>query len=53
MEIKKEDIKNTNLEPETFDIITCNPPYFEVKEKSKFNKNKYSTSNQIIFWVLS
>ena len=37
------DIKNIDLNPETFDIITCNPPYFEVKEKSKFNKNDYKT----------
>ena len=26
-----------------FDIITCNPPYFEVKETSRFNKNDYKT----------
>lgn len=26
-----------------YDIITCNPPYFEVKESSKFNKNDYKT----------
>ncbi len=43
IEIINEDIKETNLRPETFDIITCNPPYFEVKEKSKFNKNDYKT----------
>lgn len=41
--IINEDIKKTNLKSETFDIITCNPPYFEVKEKSKFNKNDYKT----------
>ena len=29
--------------PEFFDIITCNPPYFEVKETSRFNKNDYKT----------
>ena len=28
---------------EYFDIITCNPPYFEVLETSKFNKNDYKT----------
>ncbi len=32
-----------HAEPETFDIITCNPPYFEVKETSKLNKNDYKT----------
>ena len=26
-----------------FDIITCNPPFFKVNEKSKFNKNDYKT----------
>ena len=29
--------------PESFDIITCNPPYFEVSETSRFNKNDYKT----------
>lgn len=29
--------------PEYFDIITCNPPYFEASDKSKFNKNDYKT----------
>lgn len=28
---------------EYYDIITCNPPYFEVKKTSKFNKNDYKT----------
>lgn len=41
--IINEDIKNNTYETETFDIITCNPPYFEVKDKSKFNKNDYKT----------
>ena len=31
------------MTPEYFDIITCNPPYFEVKENSRFNKNDYKT----------
>ena len=26
--------------PEYYDIITCNPPYFEVKKTSKFNKKE-------------
>lgn len=41
--IINDDIKNNTYETETFDIITCNPPYFEVKENSKFNKNDYKT----------
>lgn len=41
--IINDDIKNNTFETETFDIITCNPPYFEVKNKSKFNKNDYKT----------
>ena len=41
--IINDDIKNNTYETETFDIITCNPPYFEVKDKSKFNKNDYKT----------
>lgn len=43
--IINEDIKKyyKNATPEYFDIITSNPPYFEVKETSKFNKNDYKT----------
>ena len=41
--IINDDIKKNTYETETFDIITCNPPYFEVKDKSKFNKNDYKT----------
>lgn len=43
--IINEDIKEyvKSAKPEFFDIITCNPPYFEVKETSKFNKNDYKT----------
>ena len=41
--IINDDIKNNTYKTETFDIITCNPPYFEVKDKSKFNKNDYKT----------
>lgn len=41
--IINDDIKNNTYETEKFDIITCNPPYFEVKDKSKFNKNDYKT----------
>lgn len=31
------------LETEIFDVIICNPPFFEVKDESKFNKNDYKT----------
>ena len=31
------------LETEMFDVITCNPPFFEVNEDSKLNKNDYKT----------
>ena len=41
--IINEDIKKDIFENETFDVITCNPPYFEVKDESKFNKNDYKT----------
>ena len=41
--IINDDIKNNKYDSESFDIITCNPPYFEVKPESKFNKNDYKT----------
>ena len=43
--ILNEDVKKfyQTARPEFFDIITCNPPYFEVKETSRFNKNDYKT----------
>lgn len=41
--IINEDVKKLTLPLETYDIITCNPPFFEVEEKSKFNKNDYKT----------
>lgn len=31
------------FETDTFDIITCNPPYFEYDEKSKTNNNEIKT----------
>ena len=45
IDIINEDIKTfyQSAQPEFYDIITCNPPYFEVKEKSRFNKNDYKT----------
>lgn len=41
--IINDDIKNNNFNNEEFDIITCNPPYFEIKKNSKLNKNDYKT----------
>lgn len=37
----KEDVKNvTNLyETDSFDLITCNPPYFKVTDKKNINEN--------------
>ena len=39
------DINNiySEFETESFDIITCNPPFFKVNEKSNFNKSDYKT----------
>lgn len=31
------------LKTETYDIITCNPPYFKINPKSIYNKNEYKT----------
>lgn len=41
--IINDDIKKNNFNNEEFDIITCNPPYFEIKKNSKLNKNDYKT----------
>lgn len=32
-----------NLESDTFDVITCNPPFFKVKDESRLNKSDYKT----------
>lgn len=40
--ILNKDVKEIN-ETEKYDIITCNPPYFELKNTSKLNKNDYKT----------
>lgn len=32
-----------NIDTETYDVITCNPPYFKVNPESNFNKNDYKT----------
>ena len=43
--IINEDIKNIDnyFESNTFDIITCNPPYFKTKEDGYRNKNDFLT----------
>lgn len=42
--IINDDINNEQFPTESFDIITCNPPYFEIKNNSKLNKNDYKTT---------
>ncbi len=32
-----------SIESDSFDTITCNPPYFKINEKSRFNENDYKT----------
>lgn len=41
IEIINDDIKEyyKNIETETFDVITCNPPFFKLKEQSHLNEN--------------
>lgn len=34
---------NKKFETDTFDLITCNPPYFKINEKSKKNDNNIKT----------
>jgi len=43
--IINEDIKTLKdkYPTEYFDIITCNPPYFEIKDQSKLNASDYKT----------
>lgn len=45
IEIINDDINNIekDFQINSFDIITCNPPFFEVKEKSNLNSNDYKT----------
>ncbi len=43
IQIIHDDIKKHTFEPEQFDVITCNPPYFKVNENSHFNKNDSKT----------
>lgn len=43
--IINEDIKeySKNMETDTYDVITCNPPFFKVTETSNLNMNDYKT----------
>jgi len=45
IDIINSDIKEIyeNFETESFDVITCNPPFFEVTKDSNLNKNDYKT----------
>ena len=45
VEILNMDIKDLTkkYETDTFDVITCNPPYFKVKETSNLNDNNIKT----------
>lgn len=45
IEIINADINDiyTNYESCSFDLITCNPPYFKYSESSNINKNDYKT----------
>ena len=45
IEIINEDINEyyKNIESDSFDVITCNPPYFKVNENSNFNLSEYKT----------
>lgn len=45
IEIINDDIKNLylNMETDTYDVITCNPPFFKIKETSNLNKNDYKS----------
>ena len=40
-----DDIKEyaKKIESDSFDTITCNPPYFKVNDKSRFNDSDYKT----------
>jgi len=43
--IINQDIKeySKNMETDTYDVITCNPPFFKVTETSNLNMNDYKT----------
>lgn len=45
IEIINKDINEyyKDIESDSFDVITCNPPYFKVNENSNFNISEYKT----------
>lgn len=45
IEILNMNVKNlyNKYDTDTFDVITCNPPFFKVNDNSKFNKNDIKT----------
>lgn len=45
IEIINDDIKewSKRIETDTFDVITCNPPFFKLNEQSNLNDSKYKT----------
>lgn len=45
IEFINDDVKEyaKKIESDTFDTITCNPPYFKVNDKSRFNDSDYKT----------
>ena len=42
VQVLNEDVKNLSniYETDSFDLITCNPPYFKINENSNINENK-------------
>jgi len=45
IEIINADINNLykELQTDSYDVITCNPPFFKIKEDSKINLSEYKT----------
>lgn len=45
IDIINDDINNfyLNQETDTYDVITCNPPYFKLTEESNLNNSKFKT----------
>lgn len=45
IQLYNQDIKEfvKNIETDTYDTITCNPPFFKVKEESHLNDTEYKT----------
>lgn len=45
IKVINDDVKNVDkfFKPNSFDVITCNPPYFKVNDNKSKNKNDYLT----------